>query len=169
MISTQPFFNQIEERTALNIRSVVRYLRQTTNNTALVQDDGYYASYAVPMIDKDTGLTKQVKVLLDFTKLHFGGTRYWLVCGHCHRRVANLYAASSTLACRHCLGLEYASRTYANNPLCMRLVRYKKAANLFATRRLSYAGKPTRAGRRLNRLVSPAEFAGVVEDLFSAK
>lgn len=166
MISTSPFFNQIEERTALNIKSVVRYLRQTTNNTVLVEDDGYFASYAVPMTDKDTGLTRQVNVLLDFSKLHFGGTRYYLVCEYCHKRVVNLYVASNTLACRHCLGLEYGSRIYANNPLCMRMIRYKKAAKLLATRRLSYAGKPTRAGRRLNRIASPAEVAGVMEDLF---
>lgn len=153
----------------LNIKPVVRYLRQTTNNTVLVQDDGYYASYTVPMVDMKTGITRQVDVLLDFSVLHFGGTRYWLVCKHCHRRVANLYAASGTLACRHCLGLDYGSRIYATNPLCMAHIRYKKAAELFATRRLSYAGKPTRAGRRLNRLVNPSEFAGLVEDLLSVK
>lgn len=159
----------IEEQVALNIRFVVRYLRKTTNNSVLVEDDGYYASYEVPMTDKNTGLTRQVKVLLDFSKLHFGGTRYWLVCEHCRKRVINLYVASGTLACRHCLGLEYGSRIYANNPLLMSHIRYKKAAKLFATRRLSYAGKSTRAGRRLSRLVSPSEFAGVVEDLFSVK
>lgn len=167
MISTSPLFNQIEERTALNIKSVVRYLRQTTYNTVLVQDDGYYASYAVPMTDIRTGTNRQVNILMDFSRLHFGGTRYWLVCEHCKRRVANLYVAGNSLACRHCLGLEYGSRIYASNPLCMTHIRYKKAAELFTTRRLSYAGKPTRAGRRLNRLVSPGEFAVIVEGLFA--
>ena len=168
MISTSPFFNLIEERAALNIKPVVQYLRKTTNNTVLVKDDGYYASYAVPMTDK-SGQSQQVNVLLDFSRLHFGGTRYWLVCEHCHKKVVNLYVASNTLACRHCLGLDYASRIYARSPLLMSHVRYKKAAELFATRRLNYAGKPTRAGRRLSRLVNPSEFVGVVEDLLSVK
>jgi hypothetical protein len=62
----------IEESVALNIKYVVSYLRQTTNNPVLVQDDGNYASYAVPMRNR-IGLTKEVNVLLDFSKLHFGG------------------------------------------------------------------------------------------------
>lgn len=156
----------IEEQPVLNIKSVVRYLRQATNNTVFVQDDGHYAPYAVPMEDMKTGTTRQVNVLLDFSKLHFGGTRYWLVCGHCRRRFINLYWASNTLACRLCIGLDYGSRIYASNPLAMAYVRRKKAMKLFTTRRLSYDGKPTRAGRRLNRLISPMEFEVLLDDLF---
>lgn len=157
----------IEEQAALNIKSVVRYLRQTTNNTVLVQDDGYYAPYVVPMADTRTGTTRQMNVLLDFSKLHFGGTRYWLVCEHCRRRFTNLYWKSDKLACRLCLGLDYGSRIYVSNPLCMAYIRRKKAAELLDNRRLVYAGKPTRAGRRLNRLISPGEFAEMVEDVFN--
>ena len=169
MISSKPLLNQIERWPSLNIKFVVKYLRQTTNNTILVEDDGYYASYTVPMVDKENGLNRQVNVLLDFSKLHFGGIRYWLVCEHCHKRVANLYPAAGNLACRHCIGLEYASRTYANKALFMPLIRYEKAAKLLATRRLVYAGKPTRAGRRLNRLVTPDEFAGIIGAAFGTR
>lgn len=157
MISTKPFLNQIEERPALNIAFVVKYLRKSTNNTALVQDDGYYASYDVPMPELGS-----VNILMDFSKLHFGGTRYWLVCRHCHKRVANLYPASGTLACRHCLGLEYGSRLYKHNAICYDFIRHKKAAMIMSSRRMTYSGKPTRSARRLNRLVTVEEQVGLI-------
>lgn len=160
-------FNQIESYTPINIREVVRYLLRTTSWRVLVEDNGYYADYTIPMKDKKTGLVEQVEILLDYTSPHFGGLRYWLVCQHCHKRVVNLYQCHGALACRHCLGLKYSSKLYNNHPICLEYVRRQKAVNLLATRRLIYADKPTRAGRRLNRYLRPEEFEGIIADAFS--
>lgn len=60
MISSKPLLNQIERWSSLNIKFVVQYLRQTTNNTVFVEDDSYYASYAVPMVDRDKAINRQL-------------------------------------------------------------------------------------------------------------
>lgn len=160
-------FNQIESYPPVNIKAVVRYLLRTTNLSVLVENNGYYADYTIPMKDKKTGEVEQVEILLDYTNPHFGGLRYWLVCQHCHKRVINLYQYHGALACRHCLGLKYSSKLYANHPMLMAYVRRKKALELLDTRRMTYANKPTRAARRLNRYLQPGDIEGIVADVFS--
>lgn len=162
-------FNQIESYKPINVKAVVRYLLRTTNWRVLVENNGYYADYTIPMTDKKTGEVEQVEILLDFTNPHFGGVRYWLVCQHCHKRVVNLYQYRDLLACRHCLGLKYSSKLYSNHPMCLDYVRHKKAIELLATRRLIYADKPTRAGRRLNRYMRPWEVEGILQDMMSLR
>lgn len=49
-------------------------------------------------------------VRIDFTPLHFGGGRRWLVCPVCHARREALYVSGKVLACRACLGLRYDSQ-----------------------------------------------------------
>ena len=51
-------------------------------------------------------------VMLVTTRPNFGGSRYWLKCPHCGRRVRKLYpeADSHCMACRKCFGLVYDSQ-----------------------------------------------------------
>jgi hypothetical protein len=170
MISTKPvpsLFNRIESYKPVSIQRVVRYLHKTTGQDVLTAQNSYYDAYTVPLENVSNAGTGNVQVLLDYTVPNYGGLRYWLVCGHCRHRVINLYSTGARLACRHCLGLEYSSRIHAGNPLFLRFTRRQKAAELMGTRRLSYGGKPTRAGRRLNRLASYEDIASIISAAFS--
>lgn len=171
MISPKPvpsLFNRLESYNAVNIGEVVHYLHKTTGRKVLAAQNGYYDAYTLRLTDS-SGNTEYIDVLLDSTEPYFGGLRHWFVCQYCHRRVVNLYHARQTLACRHCLGLEYSSRIYGGHPLCLRYMNMQKAAQLMSTRRLSYAGKPTRAGRRLNRLVDPDTVAAMIYAAMSVR
>src|SRR5215831_20563773 len=61
--------------------------------------------------------TVDEKVLLQNTRPHFGGSRWWFVCplnnqsAECGRRVRKLYRPPGVwyFGCRHCLGLTYRS------------------------------------------------------------
>lgn len=148
MISAYCSFGFIKE---LNIRQVVDFLCGVYDNKRLVEDDGYYASYSIPVMSSLHNYT-EVTILLDFTPTNFGGIRYWFVCQHCHKRVANIYSADSTMACRHCLGLTYTSKRYRKDTIHSMFWLNTKAQYTMRTRRMVYAGKPTRAGRRVMRL-----------------
>jgi hypothetical protein len=50
-------------------------------------------------------------VPLDRTPCHFGGTRVWLCCPRCSRRVGVLYLRGGNFVCRHCGRLAYASQS----------------------------------------------------------
>ena len=47
-------------------------------------------------------------VQFDRTPCTFGGTRVWLRCPKCNRRVAVIYNAGKHFLCRHCCDLNYA-------------------------------------------------------------
>jgi hypothetical protein len=59
--------------------------------------------------------TKQ-RVTITWTACHFGGRRPWFICAarvngrNCGRRVAVLYFAGDSFACRKCCGLAYESQ-----------------------------------------------------------
>ena len=56
------------------------------------------------------------RVSITWTNCHFGGRRPWFTCSahtngrYCGRRVAVLYLAGESFACRKCYGLAYASQ-----------------------------------------------------------
>jgi hypothetical protein len=56
------------------------------------------------------------RVPITWTNCHFGGRRPWFICSvrsngrYCGRRVAVLYLAGESFACRKCYGLAYASQ-----------------------------------------------------------
>lgn len=50
-------------------------------------------------------------VTLDSTPCHYGGTRPWLRCPRCHRRVGVLFLRGGNFVCRHCGGLAYRSQS----------------------------------------------------------
>ena len=155
MISIKPvpsLFNRIESYRPVSITEVVSYLHRTTSKRDLVVNDGLYGVYTLPLWSASTGV-ENFRVLLDSTEPYFGGVRYWFVCEHCRRRAVNMYYARQVLACRRCLGLEYSSRIYGGSPLCSLYTKREKAMKLMMTRRLTYRGRPTRAGRRVGRLI----------------
>jgi hypothetical protein len=49
-------------------------------------------------------------VYFDETVCNYGGTRKWLICPHCGRRVALLYGTQRLFLCRKCSDLVYASQ-----------------------------------------------------------
>ena len=50
-------------------------------------------------------------VQLERTPCNYGGTRPWLLCPRCGRRVAILYGADVRFLCRHCYSLPYSSQS----------------------------------------------------------
>jgi hypothetical protein len=49
-------------------------------------------------------------ILLERTKLNYGGTRPWLICYKCNRRCAKLYVNSIDVFCRRCGDLQFVSQ-----------------------------------------------------------
>jgi hypothetical protein len=62
------------------------------------------------------GKDTEQRVPITWTACHFGGKRPWFICAarvngkHCGRRVAVLYLAGDSFACRKCCGLAYESQ-----------------------------------------------------------
>ncbi|MFS9769962.1 HGGxSTG domain-containing protein [Enterobacter chuandaensis] len=52
-----------------------------------------------------------VNVPLTTTSPNYGGVRWWYVCPVCEGRKASLYVSSTSLCCRQCAGLHYASQS----------------------------------------------------------
>lgn len=157
MISTKPTrltcFNRIEGYEPITIKRVIKYLRQHSGKTIFTLDDGYYDTYQVPLQALfSTSSTESIELMIDSTRPYYGGLRYWLVCSHCHHKTTNLYYIGETIACRHCFSLQYSSRIYRGNSTLISIVSYEKAMKTWVTRNQCYAGQPTRAGRRVNRL-----------------
>lgn len=50
-------------------------------------------------------------VTIEWTPCNYGGQRPWWNCPQCSRRVAVIYAAGKTFACRHCYNLCYKCQT----------------------------------------------------------
>jgi len=138
----------LENQQQINVIDVVAYIRKSTPKTLLSRDDGYYADYEYQYIDKYSGAVKMVEILLESITPNLGGYRYYLVCAYCHNLFTNLYPTdTSSPACRKCLNLDYASRLFADYPPALDFYAADKIKTL-RKRRMTYAGKNTRAGRR---------------------
>ncbi|MCB1667232.1 MAG: hypothetical protein R3E73_00185 [Porticoccaceae bacterium] len=49
-------------------------------------------------------------IWLDHTPCHYGGSRKWLLCPRCNRRVGVLCGADKLFLCRHCYQIPYRSQ-----------------------------------------------------------
>ena len=54
-------------------------------------------------------------VRFDRTPCTFGGTRTWLLCPKCSKRVAVIYSAGKHFLCRYCCDLNYACQQETTN------------------------------------------------------
>lgn len=102
------------------------------------------------------------KFQITTTGCHYGGVRYWFICGlfkggvYCGRRVGVLYKDGDYFGCRLCYDLTYQARKVSKH------YRYGAFAALSLdwtieeleakVKRPFYAGKPTRKQRRINKL-----------------
>lgn len=129
------------------------------------RDGGGYLRIHYTQTDNGTGEKKDFdyRVLLASTPCRFGGVRYWFRCpcsrdgAPCGRRVGTLYKNGDYFACRHCYDLTYGSRKL--NRAYLRasgfgvILNDQKIDELEKSiKRRTYAGKPTRKQRRLQRL-----------------
>jgi hypothetical protein len=57
------------------------------------------------------GVPTTQHVPLERTGCHYGGTRAWMGCPRCSRRVGVLYLRGGNFMCRHCGRLAYASQS----------------------------------------------------------
>jgi hypothetical protein len=138
----------IENQRQINIKDVAKYILLTTGKPLQSRDDGYYADYEYQYYERGSGDIAAVEVLVESITPNYGGYRYYLVCAYCHRSYTNLYPTdTSSPACRKCLELEYASRSFADYTLALDVYTLDKI-NALKNRRKTYASKNTRAGRR---------------------
>lgn len=49
-------------------------------------------------------------IRFDYTDCNYGNQRTWLLCPHCHKRVAIVYSAGKYFVCRKCAQLNYRSQ-----------------------------------------------------------
>lgn len=145
----------VELEKPIRINAVLAFIKAVYKPTEpLVKDDGYYGSFEYDYTTSIYDDWHTIPILLDYITPNYGGVRYFLVCRNCERRVTSLYLAAPEFpACRHCLKLDYGSRKYLHNSLLLSFCKLAKADQL-TRKRLRYAGKPTRTGRRLNKYVS---------------
>lgn len=113
--------------------------------------------------DNSVGMMETLNKTINLarTACPLGGTRQWLVCPHCSRRMAVLILAAPTLACRHCLDLSYSSQSEDMAYRALRR-RNKIADRLgFKDELESFMGKRPKGMHRttFNRLVREMEDA----------
>ena len=82
---------------------------ESSNITIITRDNALELSYRV----RNTGEEWQDRhqhVMLEHTECNFGGTRPWLICPQCFKRVGVLYFRGLFL-CRHCSRVAYSSKS----------------------------------------------------------
>ena len=117
--------------------------------------------------DNDTDEKKNFdyKIPLVTTSCNYGGLRYWFICPwykkgvYCGQRVNVLYKSGDYFACRHCNELTYHSRNENRRGKWYYFGRLLDAENRFEVlqsqiKRSTYAGKPTRKQKQLEKLAS---------------
>jgi hypothetical protein len=88
----------------------------TGNIRVRTERDAVVLSYRVRGLLDAVWKSIEQRVPLTWTACHFGGKRPWFVCSvcangrYCGRRVAVLYLAGDSFACRQCYGLAYESQ-----------------------------------------------------------
>ena len=63
------------------------------------------------------------RIAFDWTPCNYGGSRQWLICPHCGKRVAIVYGLDSGFLCRHCYDLPYSSQSETQLDRMYRKVR----------------------------------------------
>jgi hypothetical protein len=63
------------------------------------------------------------RISFDRTPCNYGGSRTWLLCPRCWKRVAALYGAGKYFFCRHCYNLTYSRQQENRQDRFMRKAR----------------------------------------------
>jgi hypothetical protein len=93
---------------------------------------------------------------------HFGGFRWWMECGHCHRKQAKLYLSGATLACRRCLRLSYESQGYSERTRAIKHLVDGVFAERPQARSKYWKGRPTKRMRQYeNKIDKMADYPGL--------
>ena len=87
----------------------LRYLNSQATIQVVINDD--YATLKCSQLRKYHGLEFSFSIQLVFTGCHLGGQRSWWVCPDCESRVAILFLARATFACRTCQRISYPSQS----------------------------------------------------------
>jgi hypothetical protein len=69
-----------------------------------------YNSHHSRSSEQDEGEDVDLFIQFDYTDCHYGNQRTWLLCPHCHKRVAILYSEGKYFICRQCSNLNYQSQ-----------------------------------------------------------
>jgi hypothetical protein len=115
--------DKVEYRRSIDIRRWARSgsLERGSYFTRWMDENGQETAAISYTVDSEYQLTLRysregdegkrsfvIPVQLTRTACHYGGSRVWFLCPHCHRRTAKLYLHSEGWACRKSLELVYA-------------------------------------------------------------
>jgi hypothetical protein len=64
-----------------------------------------YSSHHSRSSEQDEGEDVDLFIQFDYTACHYGNQRTWLLCPHCHKRVAIIYSEGKYFLCRKCSNL----------------------------------------------------------------
>lgn len=151
--SSHSVFDRTDMHAYLDVATALRSIRKHHGQDIdIVGDDSRYFEFYLMVNSSYDTKKRSEKFWLDFTPLHYGGWRYWLKCLECRHRKTKLYITNDRVACMKCLGLIYTTKTGSKESSHVRLYKQMKAIDMLKQRRRkSYAGKPTRHARRLQR------------------
>ncbi len=76
----------------------------------LVKANGIQFNYHSRSSEQDEGENVELFIQFDYTACHYGNQRTWLLCPHCHKRVAIIYSEGKYFLCRKCSQLNYQSQ-----------------------------------------------------------
>jgi len=146
-------FDRVDMHSYVDVNSALKSIRKYHgDDTDLAGDNSSYFEFSLMVCSSSNENKRNEKFWLDFTPLHYGGWRYWLKCLECRHRKTKLYVTRNRVACMDCLGLIYTSRTGSRDSPSIRILKHIKAMNMLREkRRMIYAGKTTRYGRRFQR------------------
>lgn len=85
-------------------------------------DDRLQLNYRYRPNDSEEWQPVEQTIYYDRTPCHYGNSRLWFLCPHCHRRVAVLASIGSRFLCRHCGDFAYDSQNdhYVERLRCKR-------------------------------------------------
>jgi hypothetical protein len=75
-----------------------------------VKDKGIQFSYRSRTSDYDEWENVELFIQFDYTACNYGNQRTWLLCPHCHKRVAVVYCGGKYFHCRKCSQLNFRSQ-----------------------------------------------------------
>ena len=124
-----------------------------------------YTRFIYSQTNNNTGESQNFdyKVQIVFTPCKFGGKRFWFVCPilknniPCKKRIGVLYKNGDYFGCRECGELTYKSKNKSRSKSISHFANVFDIEDEFGkirnkNKRLSYRGKPTKTGKKVEQL-----------------